>query len=44
MAWHISFFLKYMDSLEDFRKIPMSKFLLSLLVQFFKVLPNSKIN
>jgi hypothetical protein len=25
MAWHISFFLKYLDSLEDFRKKPHDK-------------------
>jgi hypothetical protein len=37
-------FLKYLDSLEDFRKIPMSNFFLNLLVHFSKVLPNSKNN
>jgi hypothetical protein len=27
MAWHISYFLKYLDSLEDVRKNPHVKFL-----------------
>jgi hypothetical protein len=40
MAYFI--FLKYMDSLEDFRKILMSKFLLNLL-QISKALVYSKI-
>jgi hypothetical protein len=43
MAWHISFFLKYLRSLEEFRKIPMSKSLLNFLVQISKALVNSKI-
>jgi hypothetical protein len=41
MAYFI--FLNYLDSLKDFRKIPMSKFIINLLVQIFKVLPNSRI-
>jgi hypothetical protein len=36
-------FLKSLESLEDFRLIPLSKFLPNLLVQNFKALPNSKI-
>jgi hypothetical protein len=41
MAYFI--FLKYLRSLEEFRKIHMSKFLLNLLVQISKALVNSKI-
>jgi hypothetical protein len=41
MAYYI--FLKSLRSLEEFRKIPTSKFLLNLLVQIFKALVNSKI-
>jgi hypothetical protein len=41
MAYFI--FLKYLRSLEEFRKILMSKFLLNLLVQISKALVNSKI-
>jgi hypothetical protein len=41
MAYFI--FLKYWDSLEDFRKILISKFLLNLLVQISKALVYSKI-
>jgi hypothetical protein len=42
MAYFI--FLKYLRSLEEFRKILMSKFLLNLLVQISKALVNSKIH
>jgi hypothetical protein len=41
MAYYI--FLKSLKSLEEFRKILMSKFLLNLLVQISKALINSKI-
>jgi hypothetical protein len=41
MAYFI--FLKYLRSLEEFRKILMSKFLLNLLVQIYKALVYSKI-
>jgi hypothetical protein len=41
MAYFI--FLKYLDSLEDFRKTLMSKFLVNLLVQISKELVYSKI-
>jgi hypothetical protein len=41
MAYFI--FLKYLDSLKDFRKILMAKFLLNLLVQISKALVYSKI-
>jgi hypothetical protein len=41
MAYFI--FLKYLRSLEEFRKILMSKFLQNLLVQISKALVNSKI-
>jgi hypothetical protein len=41
MAYFI--FLKYLRSLEEFRKILMSKFLLNLLVQISKALVYSKI-
>jgi hypothetical protein len=41
MAYYI--FPKSLRSLEEFRKILMSKFLLNLLVQIFKALVNSKI-
>jgi hypothetical protein len=41
MAYFI--FLKYLDSLEDFRKTLMSKFLLNLLVQISKAVVYSKI-
>jgi hypothetical protein len=41
MTYYI--FLKYLRSLEEFRKILMSKFLLNLLLQIFIALVNSKI-
>jgi hypothetical protein len=41
MAYYI--FLKSLRSLEEFREILMSKFLLNLLVQISKALVNSKI-
>jgi hypothetical protein len=41
MAYFI--FLKCLRSLEEFRKILMSKFLINLLVQISKALVNSKI-
>jgi hypothetical protein len=41
MAYYI--FLKSLRSLEEFRKILMTKFLLNLLLQIFKALVNSKI-
>jgi hypothetical protein len=41
MAYYI--FLKSLRSLEEFRKILMSKFLLNLLVQISKAAVNSKI-
>jgi hypothetical protein len=41
MAYYI--FLKSLRSLEEFRKIPMSKFFLIFLVQISKALVNFKI-
>jgi hypothetical protein len=35
-------FLKFLENLEDFRKIPISKFLLNILVQNSKVCQKSK--
>jgi hypothetical protein len=44
MAWHIIYFLKSLRSLEECRKIPISKFLLNLLLQISKALVYLKIN
>jgi hypothetical protein len=43
MTWYIIFFKKSLRSLEEFRKILMSKFLINFLLQISKTLVNSKI-